>query len=458
MKSAPKLLKYEAQKVILSIIVVLLLASLTADRVLAAEEREDNSRDKVQNLEKKVQDLVEEIEKLKQKQSEEQAERKKEKEKVSEMAAELDEVKEAPAFDAESWLNKFELGGYGEMHANFSESGDSQFDIHRLVLYLGYDFNEWIKLHSDTAIEHAFVAGGDGSEGDGELVMEQAYVDFLLSEPLNARVGRILTPVGIINKWHEPTTFNGVERPAFAHDVIPTTWSSDGAGIFGRLSPQVSYEAYVVGGLDGSGFDALEGIRGGRLKERPSLNDPAATARMDYRPFAVTGSEWARNLRLGLSGYYGGINNGDEGDDPGIDGDIGIYSADFEYSISDFDFRGVFAREHIDGADDLAGGVAEVISGWYLEAGYHFMPESWKTGKLSESDAVAFVRYDQVDTQHDMPSGVSADPRGDREEVTLGISWFLTRQFVVKADYEIRDDESGEDPDNAFNVGVGWVF
>ena len=48
------------------------------------------------------------------------------------------------------------------------------------------------------------------------MLIEQAAVDFLLSEPFNIRVGRVLTPLGIINKWHEPPSFNGVERPSFS--------------------------------------------------------------------------------------------------------------------------------------------------------------------------------------------------------------------------------------------------
>lgn len=39
----------------------------------------------------------------------------------------------------EGQASKLHLGGYGEIHANFQEGGDDQFDIHRLVMYVGYD-------------------------------------------------------------------------------------------------------------------------------------------------------------------------------------------------------------------------------------------------------------------------------------------------------------------------------
>ena len=140
------------------------------------------------------------------------------KEAVGDLAAEVKRLKEGEPEGShskglDSALGKLHFGGYGEMHANFTQGSESdQFDFHRMVLYLGYDFADWITFHSELEVEHAYVSDGSG----GELSMEQAYVDFQLSPALNVRAGRILTPLGIINAKHEPTTFNGVERPSFA--------------------------------------------------------------------------------------------------------------------------------------------------------------------------------------------------------------------------------------------------
>ncbi len=71
---------------------------------------------------------------------------------------------------------------------------------------------------------------------------------------------------------------------------------------------------------------------------------------------------------------------------------------------------------------------------------------------------MVFVRYDDFDTQHDMPDGIKGNPVYDRNEWTLGISFYPIPQFVIKADYQIRDDASGEDVDNLLNLGVGWTF
>jgi len=381
------------------------------------------------------------------------------KKEVGTLAAELRELRESksdgtPLLGLDSGLSKLKLGGYGEVHANFTEGTESdKADFHRMVLYLGYDFADWISFHSETELEHAFV-----SDGDGEISLEQAYIDFMLTGKFNVRAGRILTPIGIINSRHEPPTFNGVERPSFATNIIPTTWSSDGVGVFGSLNPSLSYEAYVVGGLDGSQFSSTSGIRGGRIKERPSLNDPAITGRLDYYPLFESLSRSDQSLRLGASGYFGGLDNGNNGSNPGIDGEVGITSADFEYSVQKLDFRGVVAHINIDGAKGIGNNVADEILGWYLEGAYHCMPDEWKTGKLARSDATVFLRYDDYDTQYKMPSGVAANPAGDRSDWTFGTNFYLTPNFVIKADYQIRDDESGSDLDDLFNLGVGWAF
>jgi hypothetical protein len=376
-------------------------------------------------------------------------------ESIRELEHRVDALRQAQPARGPSWVDRFTLGGYGEMHLNFGEGRTpDQFDIHRLVAYVGYTFADWIRFHSEVELEHAFVS----SESDGELSIEQGYVDFLLSDPVNIRLGRVLVPIGIVNKKHEPPTFYGVERPSFDRVIVPTTWFGDGLGIFGSLSPSLKYELYGLGGLDGSQFSAVNGIRDGRIKERPSLHEPAVTGRLDWFPFARRAAAYGQAARLGASAYYGGVDNGNRGANPGIDGAVRIVSADFEYTVSAFDFRGVAAHERIQGAREIGNGTAEEVFGWYLEGGWRFWPASWKKGKLARSDAAVFARYEEFDTQHRMPEGVAKNPAGDRTEWTFGLNFYLTPTLVAKADYQIRDDASGRELDDLINFGLGWQF
>lgn len=349
-----------------------------------------------------------------------------------------------------SWTDRMTLDGYGEIQGRFTQGDDEDFvDLTRLVAYLGYRFEDWLLLHSETELEHGMAADGV----DGEVLIEQLYVDYLIGDAINLRAGRVLTPIGIVNERHEPTTFNGVLRPDFDRSIIPTTWSFDGIGIHGRLCDQVKYQLYAGASLDGSGFDSVDGIRGGRQEQLAGVHEPAVTGRLDWFP-----RESMTDLRFGLSFFGGGLDNGLEGANPGVDADLEIYSVDAEYSVGRWDFRGVYAYEKINGAADIGNNVASAIDGYYVEAARHILPDSWKTGRLQKADAVAFVRYDDLDTQASMPEGVSRDPAGDREIVTMGLSFFPTEGFVLKADYQIRDDDTPAGLPERFNVGLGWSF
>lgn len=416
---------------------------------------EGSAEEKIETLKKTVEKILMEIETLKKQQSEEQNKATKQEKTISDLSRKIDGIQNPKADKKGNPFNRFHFGGYGELHANINMDSDKDlFDLHRIVFYAGYDFSDWIKLNSEIEIEHGFVSDDSG----GELVIEQAFVDFSINDAINIRAGRILTPLGIINQKHEPTSFNGVERPSFAKYIIPSTWSSDGIGIFGRLCPSISYEAYVVGGLDGSGFTAKDGIRKGRIKERPGLHEPAVTARLDIYPFSDVLLKNNQLFRMGYSTYIGGLDNGNNGKNPGIDGDIRIYAADFDYTIMELmDLRGEIAFEKISGAKSIGSQTAENIFGWYLEAGWHFWPESFKQKKLEKSDAVFFVRYDDYDTQYDMPPGVAGVPEGDRTDWTFGINFYPVQNFVAKLDYQIRKDGTDAD-ESLLNLGLGWQF
>ena len=356
--------------------------------------------------------------------------------------------------------SKFTFGGYGEIHANWSESGNDYLDIHRLVMYIGYEFNDWIRLSSEIELEHA-------STDEEYLLIEQLYADFLFGDAVNLRVGRMLAPLGIVNQNHEPTLFNGVERPNVEKYIIPSTWMIDGAGLFGSPLSWLNYEVYAVAGLNESGFNGKEGVRGGRMKGRPGLNEGAFTGRLDFFPISTD----HQDLRLGLSGYYGGTDNKNKGGSNTniTDNTFTMVSADFEYDISRVRLRGVVALGEnsdsamlnvaYDPASDGNGAIGEEIFGWYLEAGMDVLPDSWKKGKLQDASLIPFVRYEEYNTQHKMAAGATADGKYDRSEVTLGASFLLTQNFVVKGDVQFADtDAAGSSTATKYNLGLGWVF
>ncbi|MEK9137714.1 MAG: porin, partial [Bacteroidota bacterium] len=260
---------------------------------------------------------------------------------------------------------KTTVGGYGELHYNEPDGHRrGMLDFHRFVIYISHNFSEKIAFHSEIELEHTLVDPGKG----GELSIEQAFLDYRIVPSFGVRVGILLPPVGLINLYHEPPTFNGVERPSVDRVIIPTTWRESGIGIYGSPAEQVQYQIYVVGGLKAEGFSASDGLRGGRqkgLESNPA--NPSITGRLDYTP--------ALGLQLGGSFFAGGAaSDKDSIGEP----TVALWSGDIRYRIDEFSFRAVGAIATISDADKLNAkvkkSVADRIFGYYIEGAYNFLP------------------------------------------------------------------------------------
>jgi hypothetical protein len=157
------------------------------------------------------------------------------------------------------------IGGYGEGNysAKVGDKGSSNdsADMARMVLYAGYKFTDRILFNSELEFEHA--STGEGSESKGEVSVEFASLDFFIDQRANVRAGLVLMPMGLVNRIHEPLFYFGNHRPEVEQRIIPSTWREMGAGLFGAITPNLTYTAYVVSGLDATGFTS-DGIREGR--------------------------------------------------------------------------------------------------------------------------------------------------------------------------------------------------
>jgi hypothetical protein len=175
------------------------------------------------------------------------------------------------------------IGGYGEVHYTNATGPDTpgQVNVRRFVVFLSHAFSERIAFRSELELEDAKIEGGE--EG-GEVALEQLYVDYTLSPAATIRAGLVLPPIGIINEVHEPPTFNGVERPSFDRNVIPSTWRDIGVGLVGTLpgSSGLNYRVYLLNGL---------GAHPSGTAAAPRRIRPSAPARSTMR------SRWCRRTR-----------------------------------------------------------------------------------------------------------------------------------------------------------------
>jgi len=255
------------------------------------------------------------------------------------------------------WADKTTIGGYGELHYNNlsgkgGASDKDEVDFHRFVLFFGHEFSDDIRFFSELELEHSIA----GDEKNGEVELEQAYLDFDLNDQHTARAGLFLLPVGIINETHEPPTFYGTERNPVEKNIIPATWWAAGAGSHGELGAGFSYAAYVHSGLN---VDGGFKIRSGRQKvSKAKANDLAATARLKYTGIAgLELSVSAQHQQDMGQGLVAGLESGN------------LIETHAIWSTGPFTLKALYAAWDIDGSAVKAAG-ADKQRGFYLEPSY----------------------------------------------------------------------------------------
>ena len=340
---------------------------------------------------------------------------------------------------------KLTIGGYGEVQYVQPEGQDGELNLERMVLFLGYKFNDRVQFVTEIEIEDA-----------KEVETEQAFLQYNLNSNMNLRGGLMLVPMGIVNEYHEPTTFNGVIRPSMDHDIVPTTWREIGVGVSGKFDEvSLRYQAYIFNGFlsvndEGEPLGGASGLRSGRQEGvKAVVGTPSFSAKLDY--YGIQG------LRLGFSGYFGRSQAEDGMED--VDGaDVGISMLGFDarYAIQRFTARGQFIHA---GLSDTAAynslynsDLGSALQGWYLEAAYNLLPLT------KQQQLFAFARYEDYNTQASVDSGLIKNDSYDRNDWTFGLSYHIAQGAVVKADYQIKDDASSADLPNQLNFGIGFWF
>lgn len=350
------------------------------------------------------------------------------------------------SFDFAEFFRKMHFHGYGEVHYQFPDEntavvrGADEFDVHRLVFGWGYEFTDSVRFDAEIDFEHAA----------DEIELEYAQLEADICDGVSLRAGSLLMPMGPLNEFHEPPNYYSVDRPYVQRSILPTTWQEIGAGLAGQaLDGTLAFRAYVVNGLKAEDFTAKDGIRGGRQKGiQAEANDIAGVARIEYAAM--------QNIKIGVSGYYGGADQ----DVAGLSRvAVGIVEADLHLRQGPFEFTALYARTGIHNADNVSALTGLTIGdeqyGWYAEGAYH-MGECL-FGENSEKDLVVFGRRERFDTQHSVASGFTANPIYDRGVWTFGAAYFPVRKVAVKADCEIIRDAAGNDLSRV-NLGIGWMF
>lgn len=360
---------------------------------------------------------------------------------------------------------KLTIGGYGQIDYNQVLNNDLKnnglLDVHRLVMLLGYKFSD--RVHFITEIEYEHVQ---------EVYIEQAFLQFKINNYLNFKGGLILTPMGIINEYHEPTTFRGVERPFIDNYIAPTTWREIGFGFTGNiLNASLKYQAYMVNGFNGydgqARFDGANGLRKGRQKGAESfISSPNFTGKVEY--YGI------RGLNIGLSGYFGktqstlynGIDKNDDlamaTADSSVVG-VAMIGIDARYTIGGLQLKGQYYYTKLSNTKQyneftsngvVLNDLGSLMTGYYAEAAYNV----FRSVSSIKSELIPFVRYEAFNTHNTTDDNIVKNNAYNKTIITTGIDWKLTKDAALKVDMQFVKSEADQEYTKIFNAGIAVMF
>ena len=352
------------------------------------------------------------------------------------------------------------IGGYGQIDYNRTINDDlnynAKLDVHRLVTFLGYNFNDKTSFVSELEFEHVV-----------EVYVEQAFLSHNIRDNFSINAGLMLIPMGIQNLYHEPPTFNGVERTNVDKYIVPTTWREMGVSVNGRIMDNtLSYELMLVNGFngyDGEGvFSGNKGLRSGRQKGVESyMTAPDFASRFSYVGIP--------NLNLGLSTYFGesestaynGLDLSDENAVASADSTIigiNMMGIDGRYQKGALQLRGQYIVADLSNTNQYNTFTGEDLGskmlGYYAEAGYNLLSE-----KETNNELIAFARYENYNTHKEVEEGgISINSNYDRKDVIIGLGLKLAKGAMFKIDYQIQSNGNSNPRTDQINIGTAVWF
>lgn len=360
--------------------------------------------------------------------------------------------------------SRLNLGGYGEVHYNqplnkdFKEAGT--LDVHRMVLFFGYNFNSKTQFISEVEFEYA-----------KELWVEQAFLQHRINKYINFRAGLLLIPMGIINEYHEPTTFHGVERPVIDNKISLSTWREIGTGLTGTILPvSLKYQAYLVSDLIGydtkAVFSGAKGIREGRQKGSKSFfNQPAFAGKVEY--FGLS------NLNIGVSVYSGKsasrLKNKLHHDslvlqqqaDSSVIG-ITMIGVDARFLRKGFEAKAQFYYTNFNNTDAynkftaISGKLNDMPSaniGYYTEIAYNLLQPT-----SSKYELIPFVRYEWYNMHYKVEENMTSNKSLENTILTTGLTLKVHKNAAIKSDIQFLKSKSDDNWSKTLNLGIGVMF
>ncbi len=352
----------------------------------------------------------------------------------------------------------------------------SRVDLRRLVISPSAYLSPTVSFHGEIEFEH----GGTGSaveyepeeagefeseiEQGGEVIVENAFLQFAKSPEWKWRVGEMTVPFGMVNTHHRPGDHFTIERSLAESSMFPGSWHDLGVMLL-KTVPRTRYTVLVSRALDSSGFSGYGFAAGGanqRLESREA-NDLALTVRLEYLPNP--------GFLLGAALHHGDTSGNRARANLSTTARLTLAEVHMRWETARWKVRTQYTLGRLDNADRVTQanfntfnaaelGVSRTPVGsranaFFAEAGYNIAPLV-----LSGSNRLdLFARFDLYDTHASTAGSITRNLRYDRQAVTLGMNYWATSDVVFKAEVSRRENGgSTADKQDFLGLSLGFSF
>ncbi len=321
------------------------------------------------------------------------------------------------------------IGGYFEGNSNyFSEDGVTEglsFELRRFNIFLYSSLGPGIKFLSELEFEH----------GTEEIALETALLDLQFSPQLALRAGIILVPLGMFNQNHDSPRWDIIDRPLVSTQIIPSTLSEVGFGVYGRFMLirylSLTYSGYLTNGLGDGVILNSEGktfIPSGKREEAFEEDNnglPAYSGRIAMQHSLG---------ELGFSFYHGVYNSFRiEGIEVDEKRSLSIAAVDFSANFFDFTLQGEAAYSMIEVPDNLSEIFGDKQWGTFFDIIYPVYKGS--VFLFNEAILNSIVRFEYVDFNMGSFNSTGQGIRDENTALVFGLSFRPVPNTVIKANY-----------------------
>lgn len=134
-----------------------------------------------------------------------------------------------------NWLDGFQLGGYSSAGITLHRDQEAEAAINEVSLLLTWTGDSRLSFFSELELERPLAWNDDEnfSRKESRLDLERFYIDYNLSEKINFRAGRFLTPNSRWNLLHAPPLVWTTSRPLATTQLFPT--ATNGVMLHGAI-------------------------------------------------------------------------------------------------------------------------------------------------------------------------------------------------------------------------------